>query len=960
MADVLRERCCATSPRGEDNLPVVHPKWRRGRRTVSPARRAHVPHHGASSRLVVARALLCLAAAAVLLRAGTRLFAQPEPELDDLRRLQADGAGLWAAAATTDPAAANEPMLIPRLIHQRLPAGGASQLPLANSWRRLNTGWELRLYSEQGCQAWVRREFPEYWETYRRLDAEERTEFFSYMVILRHGGVYAAADTECRRPMDGLLHSKDTLVAGWDNEFQDAAAAVAAGYVRLRQLAPWAFAGAPGHPALRELCTRIAASASKRRAYTPNPGTQRHELSGAGLFTDVLLRHAAAHPPSAHDDPWGVRLLPRVRFGAPLKPAYGLTPGDLGVAVLHHGRPGSQGDEDEEGSSFWAWPQAVVQCAVSRLAARWSQRSSNSSEAPGPAEARRMAEHAAATLLYPVSVDTFDPPFDLLTHLVGRGERQSGADVGAALTTHGGWQPSVQPSRRPSLLDVLVGSLGGGSGRNNVLVDVGAGYGLVTLAAAARGHRVHAFELGPASLEALEASLAHNGFEHLVQVHKEPLGSLEQEGYTCVMPRHAGGASAAAAVDVNVQRGYGPAEAHATPAEGCQLMTRRTAGAWAVPEGDRIAALRVSANGWEGFVLKGFAPLLKSPARPPVLAVEWDPAAMKAAGWKRPLQLLEWLHSLGYRDISHSGLVCDQRWYSITYGIRRRGGITPEDLAALQQPTWCRLQPQHFSLLADRGAGGSGGANPETLLLVHHGSDGEEADGGGSSGGARSGGSGKVTGPGSGTGEFVVPDVVAQALAEAALMVSDAAANHAAAAVSDLSAGDAANASKALAAAKAAAIAGEPAGKHAGGSDSGDAASSAASSGSGGASRSAGSASGSEGRTAAPARQQADVPQHEAQHTPGLQHVHGIVQGVFFRAYTVNKAKQLGLVGYCANMPQGTVKGEVQGRQQAVEEMKGWLNTTGSPHSVIERCDFSNERQLETLEYSTFDVRRRR
>lgn len=24
-----------------------------------------------------------------------------------------------------------------------------------------------------------------------------------------------------------------------------------------------------------------------------------------------------------------------------------------------------------------------------------------------------------------------------------------------------------------------------------------------------------------------------------------------------------------------------------------------------------------------------------------------------------------------------------------------------------------------------------------------------------------------------------------------------------------------------------------------------------------------------------------------------------------------------------------------------------WLSTTGSPHSVIERCDFSNERELE-------------
>ena len=48
--------------------------------------------------------------------------------------------------------------------------------------------------------------------------------------------------------------------------------------------------------------------------------------------------------------------------------------------------------------------------------------------------------------------------------------------------------------------------------------DVGAGYGLMSLAAAARGHRVHAFELGPGSLQALEASLEHTGLQHLVQV----------------------------------------------------------------------------------------------------------------------------------------------------------------------------------------------------------------------------------------------------------------------------------------------------------------------------------------------------------------------------------------------------------------------------------------------------------
>ncbi|KAI7835490.1 hypothetical protein COHA_010608 [Chlorella ohadii] len=83
------------------------------------------------------------------------------------------------------------------------------------------------------------------------------------------------------------------------------------------------------------------------------------------------------------------------------------------------------------------------------------------------------------------------------------------------------------------------------------------------------------------------------------------------------------------------------------------------------------------------------------------------------------------------------------------------------------------------------------------------------------------------------------------------------------------------------------------------------------------------------------------------------------VQGVFFRAHTVDRAKSLGLVGYVMNTAQGTVKGEVQGRPEAVEQMKDWLSTTGSPHSVIERCNFSNERELEGLEYTQFSMRRR-
>ena len=126
--------------------------------------------------------------------------------------------------------------------------------------------------------------------------------------------------------------------------------------MRLRQLVPWAFAGAPGHPALRELCDLVAAAVRERRSFSSDARLDGLERSGAGLFTDVLLRHAASHPPAARQDPWGVRLLPRVLLGAPEQPAYGLSGGEPGVAVLRHASAGLS----------WEQPSAA-RCAVWQL-----------------------------------------------------------------------------------------------------------------------------------------------------------------------------------------------------------------------------------------------------------------------------------------------------------------------------------------------------------------------------------------------------------------------------------------------------------------------------------------------------------------------------------------------------------------------------------------------------------------
>ncbi len=53
----------------------------------------------------------------------------------------------------------------------------------AQSWRRLNPGWEIRFYDDEACLEFVSREFPEYLAAYRALPKHvERSDFFRYMV----------------------------------------------------------------------------------------------------------------------------------------------------------------------------------------------------------------------------------------------------------------------------------------------------------------------------------------------------------------------------------------------------------------------------------------------------------------------------------------------------------------------------------------------------------------------------------------------------------------------------------------------------------------------------------------------------------------------------------------------------------------------------------------------------------
>lgn len=82
--------------------------------------------------------------------------------------------------------------------------------------------------------------------------------------------------------------------------------------------------------------------------------------------------------------------------------------------------------------------------------------------------------------------------------------------------------------------------------------------------------------------------------------------------------------------------------------------------------------------------------------------------------------------------------------------------------------------------------------------------------------------------------------------------------------------------------------------------------------------------------------------------------IHGRVQGVSFRYYTVRAAQRLGLTGWIANRWDGTVETIAEGQREALNEFRSLLQR-GSPASDVRRVDA--EWGIPTNEFERFKVR---
>jgi len=82
--------------------------------------------------------------------------------------------------------------------------------------------------------------------------------------------------------------------------------------------------------------------------------------------------------------------------------------------------------------------------------------------------------------------------------------------------------------------------------------------------------------------------------------------------------------------------------------------------------------------------------------------------------------------------------------------------------------------------------------------------------------------------------------------------------------------------------------------------------------------------------------------------------VHGRVQGVNFRYYTIRAAQRLNLTGWVANRWDGTVETVAEGRSEPLDEFRVFLHR-GSPSSTVERVDI--EWETPSGKFERFGVR---
>lgn len=195
----------------------------------------------------------------------------------------------WAEAdgcrSITAPAGAvcDEPRVIPRIVHQVAinTALGPELVRNLSALRRLNPGWDCRLYEARAVQEFIERHYgPRMMACYSRISpayGAAKADLFRYLALYRLGGVYLDLKSFPTRPFDDVIRPDDEcLISQWANgegaKFQGWGLHKELRGVPGGEFQQWFIISRPGHPFLRAAIERVVRNVDR---YIP-------DLAGAG------------------------------------------------------------------------------------------------------------------------------------------------------------------------------------------------------------------------------------------------------------------------------------------------------------------------------------------------------------------------------------------------------------------------------------------------------------------------------------------------------------------------------------------------------------------------------------------------------------------------------------------------------------------------------------------------------
>jgi mannosyltransferase OCH1-like enzyme len=112
-------------------------------------------------------------------------------------------------------------MTIPKIIHQTYKDKKSAYefKKWSDSWKLLNPEFMYVFYNDIDCFKFIHSDFPEYIDLYESLTIVQKADVFRYLILYKHGGVYADIDTECLKPINPLIELyNDSLITGHEYE----------------------------------------------------------------------------------------------------------------------------------------------------------------------------------------------------------------------------------------------------------------------------------------------------------------------------------------------------------------------------------------------------------------------------------------------------------------------------------------------------------------------------------------------------------------------------------------------------------------------------------------------------------------------------------------------------------------------------------------------------------------------